>query len=125
MAFVGRHRSEGATHGELEELGNLGVALKKQWSYVRAMVTSENPEVLRGSDNVVSAMEQAVGDALMSSRRFIRESLAKSWEAATTGIGRDAQGICDRAAPDIVLEDEVIGKVRVHGTRGAEAGVLL
>ena len=26
MAFVGRHRSVGATHGKLEELGNLGVA---------------------------------------------------------------------------------------------------
>ena len=25
-AFVGRHRSVGATHGNLEELGNLGVA---------------------------------------------------------------------------------------------------
>ena len=60
---------------------------------------------------MVSAMGQAVGDALMSSRRFIRESLAKSWEADTTGIGRDAQRICDRAAPDIVLEDEVTVKL--------------
>ena len=56
--FLCRYRSVDATHDELEELRELDVALRKQWGYVRAMVSSESPEVQRGSDNLVSARDR-------------------------------------------------------------------
>jgi hypothetical protein len=68
-------------------------------NYIGLMVTSQSPEILRRSDNVVSAMGQAVGDSLMCSRQFIRESLAESFEDDTTGIGRDARKLATRRHP--------------------------
>ena len=49
-AFLGSHKSVDATHSKLKELEDLEMTLKKQWGYVKLMVTREksgSPERIR------------------------------------------------------------------------------
>jgi hypothetical protein len=59
----------------LEELKSLQAALRRQWGYMRTMISSEGTEVLKGSGNLVSATGYAVCNALVSSSRFIQENM--------------------------------------------------
>ena len=55
-----RHEGVNATHSELEELDSLKMVLVEQWGYLKLMFSSKDPEVLYGSDNVVSTLGVAV-----------------------------------------------------------------
>ena len=109
-AFLGSHESVDATHSELKELGDLELTLRKQWGYIKLMVTSENPAVLCVSDNVVSAKGQAVEAALACTGQFIRESVAESSGVDVTRRGTDLQIHDDCVAPDIVRKDSVVAE---------------
>jgi hypothetical protein len=66
--FLDCHEGTVVTRSELKELDDLERALIRQWKYVRRLVTSEGPDNLTGSDNLISALGLAVGDALRSSK---------------------------------------------------------
>jgi hypothetical protein len=84
------HKGEVVTRSELEELDDLERALIRQWKYVRRLVTSEGPDTLTGSDNLISALGLVVGDALRSSKRFIKEAdIAKVNAQATDETEQD------------------------------------
>jgi hypothetical protein len=110
-AFVSRYGGLDPTRRELEELDGLRKALKEQWRYVKLMVTSKGPEVLSGSDNVVSALGEAVDAALLCSREFVGRCLAKSLgdEAPTD---KDTCIVDDRVTPESTThrQDEVAVK---------------
>jgi hypothetical protein len=89
--FLDCHEGTEVTRSELEELDDLERALIRQWRYVCRLVTSEGPDTLTGSDNLISALGLAVGDALRSSIRFIREAaMAKVNAQATDETNQDA-----------------------------------
>ena len=94
----------------LEELKSLQAALRRQWGYMRTMISSEGTEVLKGSGNLVSATGYAVCNALVSSSRFIQENMDQSGEeddAISTPpeemtlitATKDTHGACDGAKP--------------------------
>ena len=60
------------------------------------MVTSKSPEVQTGSDDVVSALGEAVGAALRCSREFTRKCLAKTADDVVTEIDEDTCIVDDR-----------------------------
>ena len=94
--FLACHDSAEVTRSELEELDVMERALIRQWKYVLHLVTSESPEALTGSENLVSALGMAVGDTLRSSKQFIK------W--ATTAM-LNAQQSCDEPTPNCDFVD--------------------
>ena len=101
-AFVSRHNGLDPTRGKLEELGTLRTSLKEQWRYVKLMVTSEGPEVLSGSDNVGSALGEAVDAALLCSGEFIERCLAKPLGDEDTGT------VDDKVTPESTHRQEEV-----------------
>jgi hypothetical protein len=99
---VSRHDGLDPTRGKLEKLGTLRTSLKEQWRYVKLMVTSEGPEVLSGSDNVVSAMGEAVDAALLCSGEFIERCLAKPLGDEDTGT------VDDKVTPESTHRQEEV-----------------
>ena len=101
--FLDCHEGTEVTRSELEELDDLERALIRQWRYVHRLVTSEGPDTLTGSDNLISALGLAVGDALRSSKRFIRE-------AAMAKVNAQATGETNQDNPPVVTPQETTGK---------------
>jgi hypothetical protein len=85
--FLDRHKGTEVTRNELEELDDLERALIRQWRYVRRLASEDREtllETLSGPDNLVSALGLAVGDALRSSKQFIREATTDKVNAQAT-----------------------------------------
>jgi hypothetical protein len=85
--FLDRHKGTEVTRSELEELDDLERALIRQWRYVRRLASEDREtllETLSGPDNLVSALGLAVGDALRSSKQFIREATTDKVNAQAT-----------------------------------------
>jgi hypothetical protein len=101
--FLDCHEGTGVSRSELKELDDLERALIRQWRYVCRLVTSEGPDTLTGSDNLISALGLAVGDALRSSKRFIRE-------AAMAKVNAQATGETNQDNPPVVTPQETTGK---------------
>ena len=83
-AFIAEHEDIDLTSAKLEKLKRLNTALKEQWGRMEAawykhnpMVSNEDAEVLMELDEIVTALERAVGGVLEASKRFIKERLAK------------------------------------------------
>ena len=85
--FLDRHKGTEVTRSELEELDDLERALIRQWRYVGRLASEDREtlsETLSEPDNLVSALGLAVGDALRSSKQFIREATTAKVNARTT-----------------------------------------
>jgi hypothetical protein len=108
--FMSKNVEETLTAAVLEELKSLQAVLRRQWGYMRTMISSEGREVLKGSGNLVSATGYAVCNALVSSSRCIQENMDQSGEeddAISTPpeemtlitATKDTHGACDGAKP--------------------------
>jgi hypothetical protein len=78
--FMSTYVEETLTAAVLEKLKSLQAALRRQWGYMRTMISSEGMEVLKGSGNLVSATGYAVCNALVSSSRYIQENMDQGGE---------------------------------------------
>ena len=70
---MSKYTEEALTAAGLKKLESLQTALRRQWSYMRTMISSDSMEILEGSGNLVSATGYAVCNALVRSSRYIQE----------------------------------------------------